>query len=328
MSLTRAQTAPRVPLDGTAPPAAPLPALALSDVLAKRHGMVLLDGAVLPNLTDMLEADGVEHHSLWGEDDDTVPFGPWLAVLDPANPFARKLFTRSDAPWHLWGRSRPVFLHSPAGAELVAEHLKPFVRMRDPEGHIRLFRFWDGAVFSGYADATQDRPERLHRFFGQWRGVPLISAFWTPSPDTADALVAYRLAALPDPAAPLLGPVFDAEDMQNFRIAADRQMLARVADRLAKGFDRFGPDHGGQPATYADGALKFIRRYGPGQSQDIEQDCIELAMLAFLLGPNWSTVLNGPLMRETMIPISKRIAMLKQSYLTALATTPQPDGAA
>jgi hypothetical protein len=29
-----------------------------------------------------------------------------------------------------------------------------------------------------------------------------------------------------------------------------------------------------------------------------------------------------------MIPISKRIAMLKQSYLTALATTPQPDGAA
>jgi len=64
--------------------------------------------------------------------------------------------------------------------------------------------------------------------------------------------------------------------------------------------------------------MSFIRRLGSGQIGDIEKDCFQHALVAFLLWPSRRAVSQGPQMRETLVPISQRRALLRESYFAAL----------
>ena len=69
-----------------------------------------------------------------------------------------------------------------------------------------------------------------------------------------------------------------------------------------------------------------MRRFGRGQIADIEDDCFQLALVAFLPGPSWRRVAEGPLMRDPLVPISQRIALLRESCFAALEQVPPETG--
>ena len=68
------------------------------------HTYAILDAAKVPNLPELLEVSGLEHRCLFKCDayDELKDVAPWIVQLEDGNAFTRNLFTRSDAPWHLW----------------------------------------------------------------------------------------------------------------------------------------------------------------------------------------------------------------------------------
>lgn len=94
--------------------------------------------------------------------------------------------------------------------------------------------------------------------------------------------------------------------------------MDRVAVRLHTRFARIDPAQSDKAAPYARVAMGFIRRFGSGQIADLEMDCFQLALGAFLMGPSWRAVSEGHLMRDPLVPMSQRIALLRESYFAAL----------
>ncbi|MDO5643380.1 MAG: DUF4123 domain-containing protein [Paracoccus sp. (in: a-proteobacteria)] len=113
----------------------------------------VIDGERLCNLPELLEATGLEHISLYGEDADPrlIRSGPWLVKLSEDSRFMRNFFlpdferNRDNA---LWLKNWGIFLRSRAGLDDVVRHLRKFTRIRDEYDSWFYFRFWD-ADFMG-----------------------------------------------------------------------------------------------------------------------------------------------------------------------------------
>lgn len=318
------------------PPALPEPVQGLF-TQTKAHDpacFALLDGARVTNLQEMLEQNDAQFAPLLeGDEPDMIAAGPYLVALSPDNAFTHRLFTASEAPWHLWDTARPALLRSTASLQDVLAHLRRLLRVRLPDGAFVMFRFWDVEILHDYLDACLKMPERAARIYGRQGDAPLITEILLPPPtpdttaqDDAEPLNAklqrFSLSA-PLPAAPPEGvQQFDAVDVKILQKGLDRRMVAKLGVDLEKQFAKMAPDHADKGAAYADGALRFHRRHGAGQAIDLEKECFELAMMAFMLGPNWPTVRDGPLMQETLVPMPQRIALLRESYLEAMSHVP------
>lgn len=248
--------------------------------------------------------------------------GPWLVQLGPDAPFCARLFTLSKAHWHLWARGRPILIRTALSLADLRQHLRRFIRMRLENGAMPFFRFWDAAILSDYFEGCAALPERAARLFGcAPDGTPLIQQFWLKSEDDADQLISFRVAG---PLRGLPGQTFDATDLAILQAGVDRRLIRKLTPRLEQRFAKLAPNHVDKAKPYATGALSFIRKYGGGQSHNLERDCFELALVAFLLGPSWVTVRKGPLLTNRMIPMSQRVALLRESYFAALKKVPPP----
>jgi hypothetical protein len=112
----------------------------------------LLDGALIPDLTDRLENTGLEHLCLFKgvAADELGESAPWLVRLEGSSELVRALLTRSDAPWHVWDNQAALFLRSGQPIEAICAHFRRFTQFRDSQGRWVWFRFWSAPVMACY----------------------------------------------------------------------------------------------------------------------------------------------------------------------------------
>ncbi len=105
----------------------------------------ILDAAKVTNLPELLETSGLEHRCLFKGDayDELRDVAPWIVQLDDDNGFTRNLFTRSDAPWHLWDTEPGIYVRSRGTLDEMWRHLRKFTRASDERGRWHYLRFWD-----------------------------------------------------------------------------------------------------------------------------------------------------------------------------------------
>lgn len=113
----------------------------------------VLDAAKVANLPELLEASGLKHRCLFigTAFDDMKDVGPWIVQLEEDNNFTRNLFTRSDAPWHLWDKQPGIYVRSPETLEDLWRHFRKFTRVRDQHGAWLYFRFWEPLIYHTFA---------------------------------------------------------------------------------------------------------------------------------------------------------------------------------
>lgn len=123
----------------------------------------VLDAGQIPNLAETLARSGLEHKCLFSGQlaEELSEVSPWLVRLDAAKRFTHDLFTASDAPWHLWGKSRFIILRSGAGFHDLWKHFRGVTRIKDARGKGYYFRFWEPAYFG--AVLKQGSPEEACR---------------------------------------------------------------------------------------------------------------------------------------------------------------------
>ncbi len=107
----------------------------------------VLDAAKVPNLVEMLEASGLEHSCLFKGDayDELKDVAPWLVELKLENSFTRRVFVKSDEPWHLWDSEPGIFIRSQSTLDELRSHFRKFTRVNDDAGKWFYFRFWEGS---------------------------------------------------------------------------------------------------------------------------------------------------------------------------------------
>ena len=113
------------------------------------HTYAILDAAKVKYLSELLSTSGLEYRCLFkgAAFDELKDVAPWIVRLKDGNSFTRKLFTRSDAPWHLWDKEVGIYLRSESDLEELSAHFRKFTRLNDPvSGGFRYFRYYDPAI--------------------------------------------------------------------------------------------------------------------------------------------------------------------------------------
>lgn len=105
----------------------------------------ILDAAKITNLPEMLEDSGLDYRCLFqGKAHDALKnVAPWIVQLRDGNSFARTLFTRSDAYWHLWDDEPGIYLRSRQTLDDLWRHLRKLTRVPDQDGKSHFFQFWN-----------------------------------------------------------------------------------------------------------------------------------------------------------------------------------------
>lgn len=181
----------------------------------------ILDAAKVTNLAEILEASGLEHCGLFkgAAHEEMKDVAPWIVRLQEGSAFTRRLFTRSDAPWHLWDVNAGIYLRSSETMDVVRAHFRRFTRVRDSTGKWYYFRFWEAAYLEGLLN--NGHAETIRRLLGA--GDLLIC-----DPHQGRLRVFYRSTA-PRPA------VAEAFYLRRPDVAALRTVaLRQFAGRLTK----------------------------------------------------------------------------------------------
>lgn len=278
----------------------------------------LIDAALAPGLPEAVEQAGLQALCLYsGEAARTLAdTAPWLVRLDPDSSLAARLFAKSDAPWDLWGRARSVLVRSPAAAQDLRRHFRRFLRASEDAPNAPFFRFYDGMILSDWIKANADRPGRAAAFLGVGEdGGPLCHALALDPGEGGTDLLVLLSSDLPAPDAASWR--LDDRDRAALAAGVERRLVDGLAARLQPIFARLEPAHAGQAPVYAAGAFDFVRRMGDGRTA-APDDCFQLALIAFMLGPARNDVLTGPVISEPLIPVSHRIALVRESLFAAL----------
>jgi hypothetical protein len=285
----------------------------------------LLDAALVPGLPETVEHAGLEALCLYaGEAAQTLAdTAPWLVRLDPDSRFTVRLFARSDAPWDLWGKARAVLVRSPARSQDLRRHFRRFLRAREDSQNAPFFRFYDGMILADWVEGNAHRPARAAAFLGVGDdGAPLCHALALDRGTGEAEMLMLMSSDLPPPETSPWR--LDDGDRAALAAGVERRMVARLADRLRPVFTRLEPAHAGQADDYAAGAVDFVRRMGDGRTALLE-DCYQLALLSFLLGPARNDVLAGPVISEQLVPVSHRIALVRESLFAAMRQAEKED---
>lgn len=157
----------------------------LRPVLFPGDGMstyAILDAAKVPNLPEMLETSGLMHRCLFtgAAREDFGRAAPWIVRLEAGAPLTRCLFSRSDAPWHLWDAAPGIFVLSDGDLDAVSAHFRKFTRVQDADGAWFFFRFWEPSIWDGIAAGDEAFARRLlgpHRVVYRARAAAEAATF-------------------------------------------------------------------------------------------------------------------------------------------------------
>jgi hypothetical protein len=105
-----------------------------------------------------------------------IEVAPYLVRLEPDHPLAMSLLSEA------WGNSWGIFLRAPPGLETLRKHFRRFLKVRDEQGKVLVFRYYDPRVLRAYLPTCN--AGELEFLFG-----PVLQ-FYAESED-ASALLAY-----------------------------------------------------------------------------------------------------------------------------------------
>lgn len=125
------------------------------------HTYAILDAAKVAGLAEILETSGLEHRCLFkgAAFDDLKNVAPWIVRLEEGNTFTRNLFSRSNAPWHLWDNEPGIYLRSNTSLDEMWRHFRKFTKVQDEKSKWYYYRFWEVRVLA------EARSEQLVAFF-------------------------------------------------------------------------------------------------------------------------------------------------------------------
>lgn len=110
----------------------------------------VLDAAKVMNLAETLADSGLKYRCLFKGDafEELKDVAPWIVRLEDGNTFTRNLFTRSNAPWHLWDTEPGIYLRSRGSLDDMWGHFRKFTKVQDDVGKWFYFRFWEPGSFA------------------------------------------------------------------------------------------------------------------------------------------------------------------------------------
>lgn len=116
--------------------------------LRKLHTYAILDAARVTNLPELLERSSLQHRCLFKDKayDDLNNVAPWIVRLEENNSFTRNLFTRSDAPRHLWDTKPGLYVRSDATLDDMYRHFRKFTRIQDEDEKWHFLAFWSHPI--------------------------------------------------------------------------------------------------------------------------------------------------------------------------------------
>lgn len=180
----------------------------------------ILDAAKIPNLPELLEDSGLEHRCLFKGDayDELKDVAPWVVRLEEGNSFARSLFTRSDAPWHLWDSEPGIYIRSRSDLDEMWRHFRKFTRIKDETGKWFFQRFWEPRMIKDCAESSASP-------FAGWD----VSRAVAINAESGRATV-----VTPVPKRSTASPMLLQSDRQRFAEGATRQFADKLAADLFK----------------------------------------------------------------------------------------------
>lgn len=165
----------------------------------------VLDAIKIANLPELLEDSGLEHRCLFKGDahDELKDVAPWVVRLDQDSSFTRNLFTRSDAPWHLWDCEPGVYIRSRGTLDDMWRHLRKFTRLRDEGGAWLYFRFWQADILLDllWRDAGRSALARAFPALGQAWQIQAVLGLDKEGDGAALSIPAVTVEASPQPVA-------------------------------------------------------------------------------------------------------------------------------
>lgn len=140
----------------------------------------ILDSARSPRAAYYARFAGFESECLFAGDlDDELRYAsPYLVRLEFDDPRTVALISES------WGSSWGIFLKSDVGMKTLRQHLRTLLRVRLPNGHLVLFRFYDPRVLRIYLPSCT--PSEVNRFSG-----PVLN-WWAEGGNQTNAMFAFR----------------------------------------------------------------------------------------------------------------------------------------
>ena len=106
----------------------------------------LLDGASAPDLPQRLAELETEHECFFRGElaPDIAQVAPYLVLLGPDAPCTQWVLEKG------WGNHWGIFAVSPAPLYVLLRHFRTFTMVRDPDGKVLYFRYYDPRVFRVY----------------------------------------------------------------------------------------------------------------------------------------------------------------------------------
>ena len=126
----------------------------------------LLDGASVDGLIDHLWDEQPEFECLYrGElEPDMAEVAPYLVRLEPEADFTRWVLEKG------WGKHWGIFAITDAEIYVLRRHFRTFTMVRDPDGKMLYFRYYDPRVLRVYLPTCNDKELKtifgpVHRFY-------------------------------------------------------------------------------------------------------------------------------------------------------------------
>lgn len=299
--------------DGTIPEAleahlfdGPQRTYAVFDTAAVNEGLTLIEAE--PGYRgSLLEGEVVR---------DLADVAPCLLELSSDAKLTRKLFreVQGYAPalgsLHLWPVNPALFIRCNSDPGTLRRHLRRFVKPLDYEGRRRYVRLWNPAITYDY----------LHDFDSV---TPFLRLYLNAPQDPLTliarkgscAVIARTLAA------PRSNdrPVLTEPDLRALTFRTKREFHAKLVDRVvargeARGylFDRVRVTH------VANQVMHVMDAHEPDDVPKMK-DYEKLTLVLMMMHDDATQiVLSGPVIRNKLLPWSKRVDVVAKSYLTGL----------
>ncbi|MEO1346994.1 MAG: DUF4123 domain-containing protein [Pseudomonadota bacterium] len=186
-------------------------------------------------MPELLDPSGLEHRCLFkgAAYDELKDVAPWIVRLEDGDVFTRNLFSRSDAPWHLWDKEPGIYFRSTFGTKMLGAHFRRFVKLQGADQSWRYFRFWEPLTLQAYLSAAARRTGELCPMFYSQEAQMVSSFVCCPVP--GDVTV-HKIACEPHSPDNPVGPKFTQDHERAIARAMQGRRQLEIAQALRKGF--------------------------------------------------------------------------------------------
>ncbi|WP_412074271.1 DUF4123 domain-containing protein [Tritonibacter mobilis] len=231
----------------------------------------VLDASCLESLPVLLEAEGLEHVSLFSGELASVAgdAAPYLVRLPQESDLLRALLTTSEdgkvKAGAFWAAQAGIFVQTSLSLSQLRTHLRRFMRVLDAHERAYFFRFWEPVCAEAYFAGLDTRASKAARWFHPHDMSEPLMAMWFPvhALDGANSLVRCTPNRELKHVTPERGGFrLDQADLEIFSHLQWRRDVGLIADRLRETpFEKDLPDRD-QLLMLCDATMRRMIGYG------------------------------------------------------------------